>query len=56
MILILENAALSAIRPFLDKGESAVRSAADVKHFAATPAGHEVRATAEVVLGDGFDR
>ena len=49
MVLIMENAALNAIRPFFDAGESAVGTAIDVKHFAATPVGHEVRATAEVV-------
>jgi len=53
MILIMENAALNAIRPFLDAGESAVGSAVDVKHLAATPVGHEVRATAEVVNVEG---
>ena len=49
MILIMENAALNAIKPFLDAGESAVGTAVDVKHLAPTPEGHEVRATAEVV-------
>ena len=49
MILIMENAALNAIRPFLDAGESAVGTAVDVQHFAATPVGHEVRATAEAI-------
>src|SRR5260370_23872802 len=53
MILIMENAALNAIKPFLDAGESAVGTAVDVKHFAATPVGHEVRATAEVVNVEG---
>jgi fluoroacetyl-CoA thioesterase len=53
MILIMENAALNAIKPFLDAGESAVGVAVDVKHLAATPLGHEVRATAEVVGVDG---
>src|SRR3954467_229418 len=53
MILSMENAALNAIRPFLDAGESAVGVAVNVKHLAATPAGHEVRATAEVVGVDG---
>jgi fluoroacetyl-CoA thioesterase len=53
MILIMENAALNAIRPFLDAGESAVGTAVDVKHFAATPVGHEVSATAEVVGIEG---
>ena len=49
MILIMENAALNAMRPFLDAGESAVGTAADVRHFASTPVGRDVRATAEVV-------
>ena len=53
MILIMENAALNAIRPFLDADESAVGTAVDVKHFAATPVGHEVCATAEVVNVEG---
>jgi predicted thioesterase len=53
MILIMENAALNAIRPFLDPGESAVGTAIDVRHFAATPLGHEVCATAEVVNVEG---
>ena len=53
MILIMENAALNAIKPFLDAGESAVGTAIDVKHFAATPVGHDVRATAEVVGVEG---
>jgi predicted thioesterase len=47
MILIMENAALNAIRPFFDAGESAVGTAVNVKHLVATPVGHEVRATAE---------
>lgn len=53
MILIMENAALNAIRPFLDAGESAVGTAVDVRHFAATPIGCGVRATAEVVNVEG---
>jgi fluoroacetyl-CoA thioesterase len=53
MVLIMENAALNAIRPFLDVGESAVGTAIDVRHLAATPAGHEVRAEAEVTRVEG---
>ena len=53
MILIMENAALNAIKPFLDAGESAVGIAVDVKHLAATPVGRNVSATAEVVGVDG---
>jgi fluoroacetyl-CoA thioesterase len=48
MILIMENAALNAIRSYLDPGESAVGTAVNVRHFAATPVGHQVRAEAEV--------
>ena len=53
MILIMENAALMCIRPFLDAGESAVGTAVDVQHFAATPVGYEVCATAEVINVEG---
>ncbi len=53
MILVMENAALNAIKPFLDAGESAVGTAIDVKHVAATPLGHDVHATAEVVGVEG---
>jgi fluoroacetyl-CoA thioesterase len=53
MILVMENAALNALKPFLEAGESAVGTAVDVKHLAATPVGHTVRATAEVVGVEG---
>jgi fluoroacetyl-CoA thioesterase len=53
MILAMENAALNAIRAYLDPGESAVGTAVDVRHLAATPVGHEVTAEAEVTRVDG---
>jgi fluoroacetyl-CoA thioesterase len=53
MILIMENAALNAIRPFLEPGESAVGSEISVRHIAATPVGHQVRAEAEVIKVEG---
>ncbi|HLG46795.1 MAG TPA: thioesterase family protein [Reyranella sp.] len=53
MILVMENAALNAIKPFLEAGESAVGIAVDVKHVAATPVGQDVRAMAEVVGVNG---
>ena len=53
MILVMENAALNAIKPFLEPGESAVGTAVDVKHLASTPVGREVTATAEVVGIEG---
>jgi fluoroacetyl-CoA thioesterase len=48
MILVMENAALNAIRPFLDEGESAVGTVVDVRHIAATPIGQLVTAEARV--------
>ena len=53
MILAMENAALNAIREFLDPGESAVGTAVDIRHLAATPVGHNVTAEAEVTKVDG---
>ena len=53
MILMMENAALNAIRPYLDRGESAVGSAVCIRHLAATPVGHRVAATAEVTKVTG---
>jgi fluoroacetyl-CoA thioesterase len=49
MIMAMENAALNAMRPFLEPGESAVGTGIDVRHLAATPVGQNVRAEAEVV-------
>jgi fluoroacetyl-CoA thioesterase len=53
MILAMENAALNAIRPYLETGESAVGTAINVRHLAATPVGHSVRAEAEVTKVEG---
>jgi fluoroacetyl-CoA thioesterase len=47
MILVIENAALNAIRPFLDDGESAVGTLVDV-YLAATPVGQQGTAEARV--------
>lgn len=53
MVLVMENAALNAIKPYLDAGESCVGTSVDVKHLSATPVAHEVRATATVVGVEG---
>ena len=53
MIMVMENAALNAIRPYLDAGESAVGTAVDIRHLAATSAGRRVTGTAEVTKVDG---
>jgi fluoroacetyl-CoA thioesterase len=48
MIMAMENAALNAIKPYLDAGESAVGTRVDVEHLAATPSGRTITAEAEV--------
>src|SRR5438270_643426 len=53
MVLALENAALNAIRDFLDMDESAVGTGINIRHLAATPVGHRVTAEAEVTALDG---
>ena len=53
MIMVMENAALNAIKPFLEASESAVGTEIDVRHLAATPVGQNVRAEAEVISTAG---
>jgi fluoroacetyl-CoA thioesterase len=53
MIMMMENAALNAIKPYLDEGESAVGTHVDVVHHAPTPEGVRVTASAEVTNIDG---
>ena len=53
MVRAMENAALNAIRDYLEPGESAVGTTIDIRHLAATPVGHQVVAEAEVTEVDG---
>jgi len=53
LILIMENAALNAIKQYLDEGESAVGTRVDVRHLVATPVGREVVGHAEVLSTEG---
>jgi len=53
MIMVMENAALNAIKPYLDAGESALGTRVDVRHLAATPAGRRVTGEAKVTSIDG---
>jgi fluoroacetyl-CoA thioesterase len=53
MVTVMENAALNAVRDYLEPGESCVGTLVNVRHLAATPAGHLVTATAEVTKVDG---
>lgn len=53
MIMMMENAALNALKPYLDPGESALGTHVDIKHLAPTPMGHHVVAEAVVTAVDG---
>ena len=53
MIMVMENAALNAIKPYFDAGETALGTRVDVRHVAATPAGRSVTGEAEVTRIDG---
>src|SRR5579862_7719680 len=52
MIMVMENAALNAIKAYLDPGESAVGTRVDIRHLAPTPVGAHVFAEAEVTRSD----
>jgi fluoroacetyl-CoA thioesterase len=48
MIMIMENAALNVLKPYLEPGECAVGTYVAVRHVAATPVGKRVTGEAEV--------
>jgi fluoroacetyl-CoA thioesterase len=53
MIMVMENAALNAIKDYLEPGESAVGIEVNVRHLAPTVAGAVVTGEAEVTKVDG---
>jgi fluoroacetyl-CoA thioesterase len=53
MIMMMENAALNALKPYLEADESALGTAVDIRHVAATPEGRHIRAEAEVTKTEG---
>src|SRR5258707_9049797 len=53
MIMMMENAALNALKPYLEAGQSAVGTHVDVSHLAATKLGRSVTAVAEVTGREG---
>ena len=53
MIMAMENAALEALKPYFDAGETAVGTRVDVAHLAATPVGRRIVARAEVTATNG---
>ncbi len=53
MIMAMENAALNALKPYFEVGETALGTRVDVSHLAATPVGRRVVAIAEVTGVNG---
>ena len=53
MVSLMERAAVAAIDHLLPEGQASVGTALDIRHLAATPLGHAVRAEAEVTAVDG---
>jgi len=53
MIMVMENAALNALKPYLDPGTTALGTRVDVLHLSATPVGRTVVGNAEVTGVDG---
>jgi fluoroacetyl-CoA thioesterase len=53
MIMAMENAALEAIKPYFEAGETAVGTRVDVSHLAPTPVGRRIVAHAEVTASNG---
>jgi fluoroacetyl-CoA thioesterase len=53
MVMMMENAALNAVRAHLEPDESALGTVVDIRHLAATPVGQRVTAEAEVTEVDG---
>lgn len=48
MLAMMENAALSALQPFLEEGQGSVGTYLDVRHSAPSPIGIKVTAEAEI--------
>lgn len=53
MTALMENAAFTAIAPYLEDGQGSVGIRLEVSHIAATPVGMNVRAECEVTDVDG---
>ena len=53
MINVIEAAALAAVEHLLPAGHQSLGIHLDVRHFAATPIGMTVRATAQLIAVDG---
>lgn len=49
MVALMEAAAVGAIAPTLAEGQTSVGIALGIRHLAATPPGHQIRARAQVI-------
>lgn len=48
LVALMEQAAIDAIRPYLEAGQGTVGTKVEISHLAATPVGMTVRATAKL--------
>lgn len=53
MIMVMENAALDAVKPYLEPGETAVGTRVDIRHLSPTAVGMHVVGEARVTRVDG---
>lgn len=53
MIALMELASLTTVQPHLNPGETTVGTVVNVRHLAATPQGHRVRAVARLESVEG---
>lgn len=53
LVLLMEEAAVEAVRDFLDPGETSVGALVNIRHLAPTPAGMTITATARLSHVDG---
>lgn len=53
LIALMENAAVRALEPFMEPGQTSVGIEVSIRHLAATPVGMQVTARAELVAVEG---
>ena len=53
LVALMECAAATAVKPFLEAGQTTVGAFISTSHIAATPVGMKVSATARVTLAEG---
>ncbi|MGE5579339.1 MAG: thioesterase family protein [Bacillota bacterium] len=53
LVLLMEEAAMAALQPYMEEGETSVGTLVNIRHLAATPPGFTVTAVARLVQVDG---